>query len=153
MSVDDRQRLQLHRRLETVLGTDEAETLMAHLPPVTWDEVATRTDVHEAQALTRAELRTEMAGLRAELHTEMADLRTELHTEMAALRTELRAEMAELGTELRLEMAELRTELRVGLTAVRTEIGAAAVTQLRWALGFFVGWSALMLAAIRFIIV
>ena len=41
MSVDDRTRLNLHRRLEETLGHEEADTLMAHLPPVTWDEVAT----------------------------------------------------------------------------------------------------------------
>ncbi len=45
MTVDDRTRLNLHRKLEAVLGHDEADTLMAHLPPVTWNEVATKSDL------------------------------------------------------------------------------------------------------------
>ena len=39
MTVDDRIRLNLHRKLEAVLGQDDADTLVAHLPPVTWNDV------------------------------------------------------------------------------------------------------------------
>lgn len=45
MPVDDRTRLNLHRKLDEVLGPDDADTLMAHLPPVTWNDVATKDDV------------------------------------------------------------------------------------------------------------
>jgi hypothetical protein len=48
MPVDDRTRLNLHRKLEAVLGNDDADTLMAHLPPVTWQDVATKADVEAA---------------------------------------------------------------------------------------------------------
>ncbi len=48
MAVDDRTRLNLHRKLEAVLGHDDADTLMAHLPPVTWQDVATKADVEAA---------------------------------------------------------------------------------------------------------
>jgi hypothetical protein len=48
MPVDDRTRLNLHRKLEAVLGHDDADTLMAHLPPVTWRDVATKADVDAA---------------------------------------------------------------------------------------------------------
>jgi hypothetical protein len=34
MTVDDRARLELHRRLAEVIGIEGADTLMAHLPPV-----------------------------------------------------------------------------------------------------------------------
>jgi hypothetical protein len=65
MPVDDRTRLNLHRKLEVVLGPEEAATLMAHLPPVTWNDVATKEFVEH-----------EIAVLRAEMHTGFADLRT-----------------------------------------------------------------------------
>ena len=67
MTVDDRTRLNLHRKLDAVLGPEEADTLMAHLPPVTWNEVATKSDV-----------RQEIAVLRSEMHVGFADLRTEM---------------------------------------------------------------------------
>lgn len=61
MTVDDRTRLNLHRRLETVLGSEEADTLMAHLPPVTWQQVATKDDLR----VLSAEVRTEIAQVEA----------------------------------------------------------------------------------------
>jgi predicted nucleic acid-binding Zn-ribbon protein len=140
MAVDDRTRLNLLRRLEAVLGQEEAETLMAHLPPVTWQEVVTKTDLRVELNATTSTVRGELTEVRAELRTNTAELRTEmagLRTEMAELRTELRTEMAELRTELRTEMADLRTELR-------TEI-AHAVTSQTWRLATFIGtWSVLL---------
>ena len=59
MPVDDRTRLNLHRKLEAVLGTDDADTLMAHLPPVTWQDVATKTDLEALHVNLRNELRAE----------------------------------------------------------------------------------------------
>jgi hypothetical protein len=45
MAVDERSRHELHRRLEETLGAEPAATLMAHLPPVGWAEVATKQDI------------------------------------------------------------------------------------------------------------
>ena len=102
---------------------------MAHLPPVTWQEVVTKTDLRVELNVVTSVLRGEMA----ELRTEMADLRTELRTEMADLRTEVRTGAASLRTE----MADLRTELR-------TEI-ADAITSQTWRLATFIGtWSVLL---------
>ena len=67
MTVDDRTRLNLHRKLESALGQEEADHLMAHLPPVTWNEVATKDDV----AALGTSLRIEMQTMRSELRREM----------------------------------------------------------------------------------
>ena len=74
MPVDDRTRLNLHRKLEALLGEEEASTLMAHLPPVTWNAVATRADLDTLGTTLRsgmhvgfADLRTEIAGIRTEI--------------------------------------------------------------------------------------
>lgn len=45
MAVDERARHELHRKLEEVLGPNEAATLMSHLPPVGWADVATKHDL------------------------------------------------------------------------------------------------------------
>ena len=90
MSTNDKARLELHRRLDSVLGAEEASTLMSHLPPVTWDQVATKEDLRALEANLRAEISVSASGLR----TEMADLRTE----MAHLRTDLRTEISDALT-------------------------------------------------------
>jgi hypothetical protein len=45
MTVDERARHRLYRRLEEVLGTEEAGTLMAQLPPVSIQDLATKRDL------------------------------------------------------------------------------------------------------------
>jgi uncharacterized protein YPO0396 len=64
MAVDERAQHELHRRLEEVLGADEAATLMAHLPPVGWADVATKHDL--AQLEERLNLRFESIDQRFE---------------------------------------------------------------------------------------
>lgn len=63
MAIDERSRHALYQRLEHVLGRDEAETLMEHLPPVGWAEVATRRDLDTVHS----QLRTEIDSLRVEM--------------------------------------------------------------------------------------
>ena len=79
MSTNDKARLELHRRLDSVLGAEEVSTLMSHLPPVTWDQVATKEDLRALEANLRAEISVSASGLR----TEMAHLRTDLRTEIS----------------------------------------------------------------------
>ena len=78
MPVDDRTRLELHRKLEDTLGTQAADALMAHLPPVTWNEVATKDDLDTLATTLRAEMHVMGTELRSEMHVGFADLRTEM---------------------------------------------------------------------------
>ncbi len=80
MPVDDRNRLNLLRKLESVLGREEANTLMEHLPPVTWNELATKSDVEV--------LRGEMRQMESSLRGDIESIRTELHVGFANMRTE-----------------------------------------------------------------
>ncbi len=45
MTISEETRHRLYRRLEEVLGPEEAATLMEHLPPVGWADVATKRDL------------------------------------------------------------------------------------------------------------
>ena len=45
MSISERARYDLFVKLEHLLGPDEATTLMEHLPPVGWADVATTRDL------------------------------------------------------------------------------------------------------------
>ncbi|MGH9185025.1 MAG: hypothetical protein ACRD0U_04280 [Acidimicrobiales bacterium] len=108
MPYDDDRR-HLADRLEGVLGDRAATTLMSHLPPVPWTELATRSDITGVRGEI-AELRGEVREFRGEMREFKGEVRGEM--------SELRGEMAELRgemAELRGEMAGLRAEIR-GLT-------------------------------------
>jgi len=49
MAIDEGSRHRLFKRLESLLGEEEASTLMAHLPPVGWADVATKHDLEQLE--------------------------------------------------------------------------------------------------------
>ena len=51
MATTEQNRHELYQRLEKVLGTDEATTLMEHLPPVGWADVAPKRDLDHLSRL------------------------------------------------------------------------------------------------------
>ncbi|TVR21459.1 MAG: hypothetical protein EA389_15020 [Ilumatobacter sp.] len=68
MTIDERQRYQLHQTLEAHLGPEAAATLMAHLPPVGWADVATKHDLKALEERLELRLGIEIAGVRTEIH-------------------------------------------------------------------------------------
>ena len=71
MAISEETRHQLYVRLEEVLGPDQAATLMEHLPPVGWADVATKRDLDHLGS----ELRGELGVFRAEVRAEFAESR------------------------------------------------------------------------------
>ena len=67
MAITEHARHQLYAKLESVLGADEAATLMEHLPPVGWADVATKRDLDSFASQLRGEMRGEIGGLRGEV--------------------------------------------------------------------------------------
>jgi hypothetical protein len=88
MAIDEHSRHELFKRLEDVLGKREASTLMAHLPPVGWADVATKADLERFEALNRADHDRLEARMDAKLHRmESRLLRTILFTNSTAVIT------------------------------------------------------------------
>lgn len=55
MSISQAKRTELHQELREKLTVDTADTLMEHLPPGGWGEVATKSDIAELKAETQSE--------------------------------------------------------------------------------------------------
>jgi hypothetical protein len=63
MAISEESRHEMYVKLEEVLGARVAATVMEHLPPVGWADVATKRDLEALQMSFRAELRGEINRL------------------------------------------------------------------------------------------
>jgi hypothetical protein len=131
LAITEEQRHELYEGLVQLLGTQKATTLMEHLPPVGWADVATKRDLDHQSQLLRRDIQVEAAKLRDELHSGLAGLRAELRAEMhdgsTELRTEMHSGLAGLRTEMHHGSTELRTEMHDGLAGLRTEVHGVEV--------------------------
>jgi len=88
MATDERSRHQMYLKLEEVLGREEADALMDHLPPVGWADVATKRDLslHVDQLAVRLEgrmdvLESKLEAMESRLDAKLqATLRSQLLT-------------------------------------------------------------------------
>jgi hypothetical protein len=85
VTITDTKRFELHQYLRTHMETNMADTLMDHLPPAGWSDLARTSDV---------------MAVRTELKSEIQAVRTELRSEIQAVRAELKGDIAELRAEM-----------------------------------------------------
>ena len=99
MAITEKSRHELYRRLEEILGPEQATTLMEHLPPVGWADVATKDDLRSLE--TRLDARIDrLDGRIGQLDGRIDQLETTLNAHIDVLGFELRTEMANLSAEL-----------------------------------------------------
>ncbi|MEZ5350247.1 MAG: hypothetical protein R2714_13760 [Microthrixaceae bacterium] len=125
MSITSGERHDLHTRLAEILGEDHANTLMEHLPPVGWADVATKRDLDNVEVA----LSGDIANLGTQLRSELAAQGSELRGEIATLGTELRGEITTLGTELGGEITTLGNELRNDMATLGTKIDVESISR------------------------
>jgi hypothetical protein len=85
MAITEETRHRLFQRLEQVLGADEATTLMEHLPPIGWADVATKRDLDALGAATRQDVE----ALRAEMGHRFDSFGTEMNLRFDSFGTEM----------------------------------------------------------------
>jgi len=90
MDVYERSRPQLHQRLREVLGPEEAGTLMAHLLPGAYTELATKADLRQL----KEELELKMDAMRHELRGEIQQVRADMYKNTRTLTLSLVTVMA-----------------------------------------------------------
>lgn len=66
MAITETSRHRLHTTLETVLGEEQAATLMEHLPPTGWGDVATKRDLDHLREIM--DVRFEQMVTKGEFH-------------------------------------------------------------------------------------
>ena len=120
MTVDDRTRIELHRRLTEVLGDQEADTLMAHLPPVTWQNVATTDSVDS----TRVVLATQIDALRSDVDRHVTELRSDLEGQITELHADIHGQITQLRADVEGQITELRSDLNGHVTALNSALSA-----------------------------
>lgn len=90
IAIDERSRHELYLRLEEALGPESATTLMEHLPPVGWADVATKRDLEAAEVALRSDLdhlatKQDLNDLRIEFERFRGDFRAELAAQTQAM--------------------------------------------------------------------
>src|SRR5205807_9157880 len=70
MTISEQSRHDLYQRLEEALGAPAAATLMEHLPPVGWADVATKRDLDALRAATKGDLDALEHRLRADFRAD-----------------------------------------------------------------------------------
>ena len=84
MAVDERSRHELHQKLDELLGTEAAATLMSHLPPVGWADVATKQDLDRLEERLEERFTTMEAKFDVIRHEVLAAFRGELTAVVSA---------------------------------------------------------------------
>ena len=122
MAIDERARHELFLRLEEHLGPEAATTLMEHLPPTGWADVATKRDLDQLRAATKSDI----DQLRAATKSDIDQLRAATKSDIGHHAELTRMEIARFGDELRAELHKaLSEETRtVVLTAAIANVGA-----------------------------
>jgi len=100
MAISEVARLEMLTGLRTCLGTSVADTLIEHLPPGGWCDIARTSDLESLRRDLQDKLdwlREDTKLVRIELREEMNNLRIELREEMNNLRVELKSDIKELS--------------------------------------------------------
>ena len=118
MAVTESERYELYQVLVEKLGAEGAQTLMEHLPPTGWSEVATKHDFDHQRALFRADLAQHRADTRAQLDQHRAETRAQLDQHRADTRAQLDQHRAQTSAELQ----ELRGEIRASELRLEAKI-------------------------------
>ena len=131
MALTHTQRTSMFNTLTEVMGQDDAETLMQHLPPSGWDNVATKEDLRAAFAETNSAMAAGFAQAAVE-RAEIVKVTAERLAEAAVERAEIVKAMTEGLAQAAVERAEIVKAMTEGLAQAaveRAEIKAQAATE------------------------
>ena len=123
MAVSDQSRYELHHQLDQVLGAEHAATLMAHLPPVGWADVATKQDV--------ANLAERMDSRFAASKQDVANLAERMDSRFAAVDGRFAAMEERMDGRFAAMEQHVDERLELFHASIRAELQGTLVSHLR----------------------
>ena len=121
MALTHAQRTSMFNTLAEVMGQDDAETLMQHLPPSGWDNVATKDDLRAGFAETNAAIAAGLAQAAVE-RTEIIKAMTEGFAQAAVERADIKAqvasELADIKVQAATELADIKVQAATDLAEI-----------------------------------
>ncbi|MXW94403.1 MAG: hypothetical protein F4Z64_02665 [Acidimicrobiaceae bacterium] len=157
MVMTETQRTTLYSQLIDAIGQEAARTLMEQLPPMGWDQVATKEDVKASEKMLLREIRSsetrvlgELKESEGRLMIQIADSESrqgaridETNTRIDGMNTRLDARIDGTNTridETNRELSELKGEVRTGFA----DLKLALAKQVRWLAAVVIGFAAAM---------
>lgn len=135
MSVSEIERRQLHKEVEKIMSDDSAAVLMRLLPPVGWNDFATKQDLETLGNFMQLSFNNSMLELRNEMRKEFVDetgiLRNSMYGEFVDLRKEMQNEFAAVRSEMNTEFAAVRSELHHEVDGLRKEMNEGFLDLLK----------------------
>ncbi len=152
MSVTEESRHRLHQALDRTIGEEEATTLMEHLPPVGWTDVATKDDLAHLREHVDARFETE----RAHVDQRFDHLQENIDQRFAADRLDTDHRFAAAATATANLTAAMKAgfevaDKRMALIEQRLAGIDARLTHQFWQfLGVIVAFGAIMIGILRY---
>lgn len=153
MVMTETQRTTLYNRLNDAIGQEAARTLMEQLPPMGWDQVATKEDVKASETRVLGELKESEGRLMiqiADSESRQGARIDETNARIDAMNTRIdaridgtNARIDEMNTridETNRELSELKGEVRTGFA----DLKLALAKQIRWVATVVIGFAAAM---------
>ena len=128
MAITEKSRHELYLRLEEILGPDQANTLMTHLPPVGWADVATKDDLHQLEARLGSRIDgvdVRLDGVESRLDAKIEGVESHLDAKIDGVEARLTVAIANLSAEMH---STLRTNTYLTIGAVAAVGGLISAT-------------------------
>ncbi len=124
------------------MSDDSAAVLMRLLPPVGWNDFATKQDLEVLGDFMQLGFNNSMLEMRNEMRKEFVDetgiLRKEMYREFASLQKEMRLEFAAVRSEMHEGFLDLHKELNhqthrmfMGMLGINTLLMSVAIAALK----------------------
>ena len=129
MAPTEAQRFELQQELIGVLKKGPAKTLMESLPPMDWQELATKTDLAALEGradIRREALRTELG---AKIDTGLTDLNAKIDTGLTDLNAKIETGLTDLSAKIDTGLTDLSAKIDTGLADVRGEMKSGLAKQ------------------------